>query len=231
LKKIAILQSNYIPWKGYFDIINTVDEFIIYDSVQFTKNDWRNRNTIQTSNKQLWLTIPVKHNNLSQKINETEIARSNWNVKHWKTILQFYSKAPYFSQYKSQFEELYLGQTAKYNLLSEINHLFLLFICDILSISTKISQDTDYVISGGRSERLVSLCLEAGATTYLSGPSAHNYINEELFHQEEIDIEWCDYDNYPEYKQLNKKFCHNVSILDLIFNTGTQAPRYMKSFC
>ena len=67
-KKIAILQSNYIPWKGYFDLINMVDEFIIYDDVQYTKNDWRNRNKIKTSQGIQWLSIPVRQENLVQKI-------------------------------------------------------------------------------------------------------------------------------------------------------------------
>ena len=109
-KKIAILQSNYIPWKGYFDIINLVDEFILFDDVQYTKRDWRNRNRIKTKQGLMWLTIPVMlKNRYFQKINETRISDTKWNRKHWSTISHNYSKAKYFKVYKEQFEELYLG--------------------------------------------------------------------------------------------------------------------------
>src|SRR4051812_22240537 len=108
MKKVAILQSNYIPWKGYFDLINMVDEFIIYDDVQYTKNDWRNRNKIKTPNGLLWLTIPTRQLSLSQKIIDTQIADNHWNKKHLSTIKQFYSKAPFYKLYQSFIEELYM---------------------------------------------------------------------------------------------------------------------------
>ena len=109
MKKIAILQSNYIPWKGYFDLINMVDEFVIFDTAQFTKNDWRNRNKIKTSQGVQWLTIPAQQNSLQQLICETKVSNPKWAKKHWSTIAQNYSKTPYFKDYKDLFESFYLN--------------------------------------------------------------------------------------------------------------------------
>lgn len=225
-KKVAILQSNYIPWKGYFDLINSVDEFIFYDDVQYTKNDWRNRNKIKTQNGLMWLTIPVKHENLNQKIKDTEIAYTNWNRKHWNAISLNYSKARYFKQYKELFEEVYLGITTKN--LAEVNYVFIKLICNILNIHTKLSYSTNFKPAIGRVERLVDLCTQAGAGCYISGPSAKNYLNEELFRQEGIQVEYVDYSNYPEYNQLHGPFVHEVSIVDLILNEGPHSMNYLK---
>jgi hypothetical protein len=226
-KKLAILQSNYIPWKGYFDLINSVDEFILYDDVQYTKNDWRNRNKIKTPEGSEWLTIPVKKN-YGQKIRETVIQYSNWNRKHWYSILHNYSRARHFHDYKDLFENLYLG--CQENLLSQINYRFLAAICQILGINTKISWSMDYKLIEGKTEKLVSLCKQAGATEYISGPAAQAYINQELFRSENIALSYIDYSGYPEYQQLFPPFDHRVSIIDLIFNEGLNARKYLKSF-
>ncbi len=226
-KKVAILQSNYIPWKGYFDIINFVDEFILYDDVQYTERDWRNRNKIKTPQGPLWLTISVKRH-FQQKINETVISDLAWNRKHWKSIVQNYSKAQYFYTYKEFFEELYLNRTEV--LLSQINYRFLTAICEILGINTKFSWSMDYHLIEGQTERLVDLCEQTHATEFFLGPAAKAYLNEELFNNEGITLHYMDYSGYPEYHQLFPPFVHEVSILDLIFNAGPDAPKYMKSF-
>lgn len=227
-KKIAILQSNYIPWKGYFDLINLVDEFILYDDVQFTKNDWRNRNIIKTPSGLKWLTIPVYNKSLSQTIMETTVADSRWTHKHYKSIVANYSRASYFHIYQEFFEDLYLGCTEHY--LSRINYRFLRAICKILGINTTLSWSMDYHVAGEKTERLVDLCLQSCARTYLSGPAARNYIKAELFKEAGIELCYMDYSCYPEYHQLFGPFEHGVSIIDLIFNEGPEAPKYMKSF-
>jgi hypothetical protein len=226
-KKIAILQSNYIPWKGYFDLINMVDEFILYDDVQYTKRDWRNRNRIKTPTNSMWLTIPVRQNN-PQKIKDTVVSYPNWNREHWKTIVQNYSQARYFSTFKDLFEKLYLDSSEQF--LSQINYRFISTICEILGIITKLSWSTEYQLTEGRTERLVDLCKQARATEYISGPAAQAYLNEETFKREGISVRYIDYSGYPEYAQLYPPFDHKVSILDLIFNTGPKASTYMKSF-
>lgn len=226
-KSVAILQSNYIPWKGYFDIIKSVDEFIIYDDVQYTKNDWRNRNKIKTVHGLSWLTIPVVHNDINQKINETEIANEIWAKKHWTSIKQSYSKATYFDVYSDLVEELYLSNS-KVKLLSEVNLSFIKMINKMLGINTEITFSTDYNIVGEKSERLVEICKKAGATKYISGAAAKSYLNEGLFTEEKIEVEWFNYSGYREHKQIHPPFIHQVTVLDLIFNEGINALKYLE---
>lgn len=229
MKKIAILQSNYIPWKGYFDLINSVDEFVIYDTVQYTKNDWRNRNRIKTSQGVQWLTIPVRQKKLSQRIDETEVQAQQWHGKHWKAITQSYSRAAHFKTFRDEFEALYVEKAASLRLLSEINVQFIVAICSLLGIETQITF-ADSLVSGEKSERLVRICKERRAAAYLSGPSAKGYLDTELFRRNNIAVEWMDYAGYPVYPQLHGEFVHEVSIIDLICNVGKDAQRYMKSF-
>jgi hypothetical protein len=227
-KKVAIVQSNYIPWKGYFDLINIVDEFILHDDAQYTKQDWRNRNKIKTLSGLKWLTIPVRHQHI-QKIHDVIISDSRWNRKHWNTIVSNYSKAKYFHVYKDLFEDLYLRTSERF--LSQINYRFLSAICQILGISTKISWSMDYHIQEThKTEKVIALCKAAKATEYLSGPSAKAYLKEELFKQENITLKYMNYSGYAEYAQVFPPFEHGVSIIDLLFNTGKEAPDYLKSF-
>ncbi|MGE4457039.1 MAG: WbqC family protein [Arcobacteraceae bacterium] len=228
MKKIAILQSNYIPWKGYFDLINMVDEFIFYDEVQYTKNDWRNRNKIKTSQGIQWLTISVRQENLEQKIKDTKITDKKWNIKHWRTISQNYSKAKYFKEYKDIFEELYLNCDEEY--LSQINYKFITTINEILEIKTKLRWSSEFELVDGQTEKLLGICKDCNADIYLSGPAAKDYFNEELAKKENIKVEWMDYSGYLEYEQLHPPFEHGVSILDLIFHEGSNAKKFMKSF-
>lgn len=229
VKKVAIIQSNYIPWKGYFDIINMVDEFVLLDDVQYTRRDWRNRNRIKTPQGLKWLTIPVSvKGKFNIKIKDVMIADSSWNKKHWETIKTFYSRAKYFKYYKEFFEELYLNCKEKY--LSEINYKFITSINKLLGIDTRIRFSTEFCLQEGKNERLISICKQCGADVYVSGPAAKVYLDEDLFLREGIKVEWMDYSGYPEYEQLYPPFEHKVSIIDLILNVGPCAPKYMKSF-
>ncbi len=229
MKKVAILQSNYIPWKGYFDMINMVDEFILFDDMQYTRRDWRNRNKIKTAKGPTWISIPVEvKGKYFQKICETQISDTKWGIDHWEKIRHNYARAPYFKDYKDRFEYLFLEN--KEELLSQINYQFITTINEILGIDTKISWSMDYGVIEGKTERLVGLCEKAGASEYLSGPAAKDYIVKELFDEKNIKLSWMEYSGYPEYHQLFPPFEHGVTILDLIFNTGKDAISYMKSF-
>lgn len=225
-RKVAILQSNYIPWKGYFDMIAAVDEFILFDVVQYTRRDWRNRNKIKTPNGTQWLTIPVQvKGKYLQKIEETEVDNTDWAVKHWNILQQNYKKAPYYNEIQEWLEPLYRN---KYTNLSTLNRVFIENICTYLGIKTLITNASDYIISEGANERLLHLCQQARATDYISGPAARDYLDEALFETSQIKVHWFDYSGYPEYPQLWGTFAHEVSILDLLFNCGTQSPAYMK---
>lgn len=226
---MAIVQSNYIPWKGYFDLINLVDEFILFDDMQYTRRDWRNRNLIKTRAGLKWLTIPVAvKGNFFQKIKDTRVSDPGWGRTHWESIVHNYSKANHFAAFREVFESLYLGSQESF--LSQINYAFLTAICKILRIETRITWSDDYESVEGKTERLVSICKQAGATTYISGPAARDYIDEGLFNYADISLEYMDYSAYPEYRQLFPPFEHGVSVIDLIFNEGPDAPKFMKSF-
>jgi glutaredoxin-related protein len=225
MKKVGILQSNYIPWKGYFDLIAAVDEFIIYDEVQFTKNDWRNRNKIKTINGPCWLSIPVGQK-ISRKINEVILEDPSWQKKHWQIIVNNYKNSPYFEDIMALLTPLYLESNFLY--LSDLNCTFIKKIMSFLNIKTKLSNSQDFEACEGKNEKLVDICLKANASTYVSGLKAKNYLDIDLFERNNIRVEWFDYSNYPQYPQLWGEFYHEVSIIDLLFNCGENAPDYMK---
>jgi hypothetical protein len=205
------------------------DEFVLYDDMQYTRRDWRNRNQIKTKDGLKWLSIPVEvKGKYFQKINETKVSESDWGEKHWNTILHNYSKAKFFNEYKTIFEELYLN--SKEEFLSKINYNFIKAICDILDIRTEMKWSSEFNLLEEKTERLVDICKNEGATDYYSGPAAKAYMNEELFEKENIKIHYFDYSGYPEYTQLHGDFTHAVSILDLIFNEGPDSKKFMKSF-
>ncbi|MBU2623840.1 MAG: WbqC family protein [Proteobacteria bacterium] len=227
-KKIAIVQSNYIPWKGYFDLIAAVDEFILYDDMQYTRRDWRNRNQIKTPQGLQWLTVPVKvKGKYHQTIRETEIEGVDWAKSHWKSLYQNYRRAKHFNALAQELEPLYL-QT-EYSHLSQLNRSLIEWVCSKLGIKTIISNSWDYQLIDGRSERITDLCVKAGGREYISGPAARDYIDETVFAEGGIKLTWFDYTGYPEYPQLWGDFTHGVSILDLLFNCGKNAPHYMKN--
>ncbi len=219
MKKVAISQSNYIPWKGYFDLIASVDEFILFDDMQYTKRDWRNRNKIKTPNGLIWLSVPVKvKGRYHQKIKDTEIDGTGWQASHWNSLEINYKKAPHFSEIADWLKPLYLDQT--YSNLSVMNRAFIEAVCRYLSIDTLITNSWDYQLIEGKTERLADICRQAHASEYVSGPSAKDYVDEELFNAVDIKLTWFDYSHYPTYDQLYGEFVHGVSIVDVLFNCG-----------
>ena len=229
MKKVAIVQSNYIPWKGYFDMIAAVDEFILYDDMQYTRRDWRNRNRIKTPHGLRWLTVPVKvKGRYHQKIRDTEIEGMGWTSKHWKALTQNYCRAPHFDEIKNWLEPLYAADDG-YTYLSVVNRRFIEAVCRYLGIRTYVSNSWDYeLLADGKNERLADLCAQASATEYVSGPSARGYVDEQVFARLGIKLTWFDYTGYSEYPQLWGDFSHQVTILDLLFNCGKDASRHMK---
>lgn len=227
MKKVAILQSNYIPWKGYFDIIASVDEFIFYDDMQYTRRDWRNRNQIKTPQGLQWLTIPVKvKGKFLQTIKETEIENSSWQKDHWKAFQQNYKRSPHFEEISHLLNETYNQKSYIY--LSELNRDLIKIICDYMGIKTKLTCSWDYNLLEGKTERLADLCRQAGGTEYISGPAAKDYIDESVFNNAGIKLTWFNYSGYPEYPQLWGDFTHGVSIVDLLFNTGKNSLEFLK---
>jgi hypothetical protein len=211
--RVGIIQSNYIPWKGYFDFIDSVDLFIFHDDVQYTKGDWRNRNKIKTRNGTKWLTVPVHYRHKDQLICDTEIDYStDWQNSHLNQLTENYAKAPHFEEVIGLMREAFFYPETY---LSDLNTKLIDSICKYLGITTRLAFSTDYGLSGHKTERLMQLLTRVGATTYVSGPAAKSYLDEKQFHTNGINLEYMKYDIRP-YKQLYGEFNPNVSILDYI---------------
>lgn len=226
--RICIIQSPYIPWRGFFDLIGRCDEYVVFDGAQFVKRHWHNRNRIKTAQGGAWLTIPVlTTGRFTQPIAEVQIA-GPWAEQHWRSLELAYRRAPHFETYAQQIRASYEA-AGRERLLTNVNQLFLREIAKLLGIKTRIVRDDAYPAAGAKTERLLGIARAAGADRYLSGPSARAYFDEALFADAGIAVEWMAYDGYPPYPQLHGEFDPAVTVLDLLFNTGPDAPRYLRS--
>ena len=217
----AIHQPNYLPYLGFFDKILKSDVFVIYDTVQFRKNNFQNRNRVCSPDGWQWLTLPVKHS-FRQKIKDAEINNPVKAVKNnWKKIQTLYGKAPYFKQYSGIFSDIY---TRNYIKIADFNYDLIIAACSILGLSTKFIKSSSFSeIQSKRTEALVELCSRVGADTYLSGPSGKNYLDLDLFEKSGIKIIFQNY-VHPVYIQFNNNtFQTYMSIIDLIFNHGKKS--------
>ena len=222
--KIAIIQSNYLPWKGYFDIIHAVDKFVFLDDVQYTKQDWRNRNRIKTSGGIKWISVPV-FGRTNQKICEIRIDYSqDWQDLHKKMIQYSYGKSEYFHCYKDNIFEIF---SAKYGTLTELNIFCIKKISEILGISTEFVTSMELCTDGKKDDKLLQICDLLDADEYITGPAAKNYIIDSKFNKKNVKLTYFDYSDYPEYPQLWGEFDHYLSVIDLIFNCGEKAPYYI----
>lgn len=225
MRKAVILQSSYIPWKGYFDLIRYADVFVFLDDVQYTKSDWRSRNKIKTDQGVLWLTIPAG-TNLHLHIDEVEIHDQRWKAKHQKTIEQYYRRSKFYDA--NLLSDLYENNITN---LSVFNQRCITQICRKLKIECEFVNSRDLGVDGEKTERLVKILQAVEAGEYMSGPSARNYIKESQFRDAGIKLRYADYSGYREYPQLYGEFAHEVTMLDLIFNVGSVATfGYMKDF-
>ncbi len=222
---IAVIQSNYIPWKGYFDIIHDADVFIFHDDLQYTKNDWRNRNRIKSTSGVHWLTIPAGTNE-NRLICEVMLPDSGWQKKHCASLLQSYARAPYFHVYRPFVEDVYLAR--RWENLSDLNQYLIQTIArEYLGIHCEFRDSREFSPQGQKLDRLIDLLVKSGARQYISGPAARSYIDATQFEANSIKLTFKSYDGYPEYSQLHPPFEHAVSVLDLLFNVGPDAPWYI----
>ena len=214
---VVILQSNYIPWRGYFDLIRRADHFVLYDTAQFTKNDWRNRNTVVAPNGPIWLTIPVATaGHLGQTIEEALISDSRWAGRHLKSLQAALGRAPCFrAQIKPRLDD-WFGSVATMAKISAVNRFLIEHVLQVLDIKTALHDATDLPQDGDKSGRLVSICRALGATRYLSGCAAKSYLDQAQFAAAGIAVDWMDYPAYPVYQQMDGKYQAGVSILDCL---------------
>jgi hypothetical protein len=226
--RVAIVQSAYIPWKGYFDLIAGVDAFVLYDDAQFTRRDWRNRNKIKTPRGASWLTIPVQvSGRYLQPIRDVVVDDPKWADVHWRSVMHQYRRAEGWADCREPLEALYRSATSRW--LSEINVHSLRGILQLLDIRTSLRWSSEFTLSGDRTGKLVDICRQLGATRYLSGPMARTYLDPAAFHDAGIAVDWADYSGYREYRQLYPPFDHHVSIVDLLLNEGHRARDFLKS--
>ncbi|MEA2163912.1 MAG: hypothetical protein QOK37_2039 [Thermoanaerobaculia bacterium] len=223
--RCVILQPSYIPWRGYFDLIRRADVFVFYDDVQYDKHGWRNRNRIKTPQGTQWITIPVRSkSNVVQglSIGEVRIAGNHWEQKHRRTLTQNYRSAPFFDD--EILNEIYDDPP---ELLCELTIRSTIALARRLGYTnTQFFRSSDFGFKDGRTDRLIAILRHLGATEYLSGPSASDYIDQTKFDSARIKLEWIQYD-YPEYPQLYPPFDPLVSIIDLMFMTGPDAARFI----
>lgn len=222
--RVAVIQSNYIPWRGYFDIMHDADVFVFYDDVQYTVNDWRNRNRIKTANGVVWLTIPVGDQS-RRRICDVEIRDRSWTRKHWMTIEQSYRRAPGFASYGDFFRDIY---SRAWESLSVLNQTLIRTIAsDLLGIRTQIRDSRDFELQGKGGDRLLMLLQRIGATDYISGPAAKSYLDVETYARAGVQVHWKDYTTLPEYPQLHGAYAPGLSVVDLLMNCGPHAPDYV----
>lgn len=224
--RVAAIQSSFIPWRGYFDFIDSVDHFVFLDDVQYTTRDWRNRNKIKTPKGVEWLSVPVLHKQRSQLIIETEIDYSvPWRKKHMGTWSANYRAAPYFDVIMEILSDSCANEEFT---ISQLNIKLIGRICDYLNISTPMMLSTELALRGSKTERLIDLLKKLNATTYLSGPSADAYLDKEAFRRHGIRLEYKTYD-YAPYPQLWGEFVGEVTVLDLIANCGPRSGEFLRS--
>ena len=225
--KIAISQPTYLPWQGYFALIDYVDEFIFLENIQFAKRSWQQRNKIIHNDKENYLTIPVKSKGkYHQKIYEVEIDDFNkTKKKHLKIIQNAYSKSDYFNLYFYDLEKIYLND---YKKLSDLNKDLIKHFCKVLKIETFFSEDRIYPFTSKELNYLKEICVNKDCSNYISTLGSKKYIGDlKYFPDTNIKIEYYDFkDNV--YQQKTKNFTPRLSILDLLFNVGPASLKYLR---
>jgi hypothetical protein len=226
MKSLAAVQSSYIPWKGYFDLIGSVDLFVLYDDVAYSKGGWRNRNRIRVPDGVRWLTIPVAtRGRFAQRVEEVEVSDPRWAVKHLQSLRTYYSSAAGFSEVFPWLVDLY-RRASELPSLSQINELFLREICSQLGLETEIRRSSEFELPENRVGRLIELCRQCECDIYLSGPAAKSYLDERDFTAAAVEVRWMNYSGYAEYFQTGgPPFIHEVTVLDLILNEGVEFSR------
>lgn len=226
MPRVAILQSNYLPWRGYFDLMDDADTFIVYDQVQYTKSDWRNRNSLKTRAGKAWITVPVRRDGLTTRIEDARIDwRTEWTDRHLAMVHENYRNAPFLKEVVDSFQAV-LEQRHEH--LSPLNVDLMRWVAGYLSINTSLVLSSSLMATGDRTDRLVDLVLAVGGTTYLTGPAALSYLDLDAFDRAGIAVEVKTYD-YAPYPQQWGDFEGAVSVLDLMLNTGPAARSHLKS--
>jgi len=220
------MQPIFLPWLGYFEQIAATDTFMFLDDVQYTKQDWRNRNRIRTKTGWMWLTVPVRKVGHDQRLSETLIDDEHWKRKHLKSLQQNYAKAPYYTEIMALIEPHI--RAPQLNLITLTEGM-------IESIASYLSVGRDFLRASAvpkntndRNERLIELCQHVGADCFFTGPSANEYLDLALFARHGITVVFQDY-KHPLYQQVFDGFESHMSVLDLLMNHGPRSANILLS--
>ena len=219
----CILQPGYLPWLGFFEQFLFSEIFVFLDDVQYTKQDWRNRNRVRTNAKQgwTWLTVPVKMDSMRSKINEVKIDyRQNWIKKHLNIIRNNYQKTRYFEEVFSIIQE---NIEKRFLYLSDLNVSLVLSIGEYLNIhrNTMLSSRLE-IREQDRNLRLIQTCKQVGITHFYDGEKAKDFLDPALFKANGIEVEFQVY-KHPTYKQCYEPFVSHLSAVDLLFLYGKES--------
>jgi hypothetical protein len=224
--RVGVIQSSYIPWRGYFDFIASVDVFVFHDDLQYTKGDWRNRNRIKTDKGSEWLTVPVHYKATSQLICDTAIDVSvSWGKNHIRKFEANYRPAAYLDDALTLISDI---ETCQFKTISDLNIRLIRRVCEYLGLNTRLVMSSELSLTGAKTDRLIELLKKLDATTYLSGPSADAYLDKQAFRANNIQLEYKSYD-YEPYPQLWGPFDGAVTVLDLIANCGSESKQLIRS--
>lgn len=226
----AIMQPTYLPWMGYFALIDRVDRFVLLDDVQFAKRSWQQRNWIKTPMGRMWLTVPVRvKDRFGQSITDVRISDPSFCIKHGRALQHNYSRAPHFEPHFRAISTA-LQELASSCRLVDLNIGLIRFFMDLLGIETPVVRSSSLAVDGVRSALLASICKAIGADTYMSATGSAAYMQEELheFLDRDVEVVFHSYE-HPTYAQLFPPFVAQASIVDLVFNEGPDARRVMQS--
>lgn len=218
---LAVHQIQYLPTLSYFHKIANCDFFVFLDDVQYKKREFQNRNKIRTPHGWEYLTVPVlTKGKFFQKLNDVLINNSyDWRKEHLKSIQQNYHKSKYFKNYEYFFQNIY---SKVWERLIDVSFEIIKFLLDVFEIKTPFCFSSELNISTTKTQRIIDICKKLSADTYLSGIGGKDYLDEELFKKENINLIYQDF-KYPIYQQLYSGFESYLSSIDLIFNCGPES--------
>lgn len=228
MKRICIHQPDFLPYLGFFHRLLCTDLFIVLDDVQFLRkgSGWHNRDIIKTPRGISWLTLSVKKGNLQQKINEVLLSEDDkWITKNLNLLKENYNQAPYFKDYFPNIRDIYLSGFCK---MTDLNLAFLKFFYGLFELEVSSVLSSELNVEGQKNEKLIHLIKAVGGTHYLSGVGAKDYLDEQLFANEGIVVEWQQF-RPPIYPQLYGDFIPNLSCIDLLFNYGPKSKDILRS--
>ena len=217
MKTVVISQPMYFPWVGMLEQMALADVWVHLDDAQFSKGGFFNRVQIKATDGTTWLTVPLAENKLGQRLNEAQSATHDWQRKHLTTLQQSYATAPNVAEMLALVEAVFAAGHAS---LADLGAASMEALADSFGVLSKtVLRSSEMAIEGGGSERVLAICRELGATRYVTGQGAADYLDHAAFDEAGIAVEYMDYEKRA-YSQLHGDFTPFVSALDLLANCG-----------